>query len=592
MLSFRKKILFSDLILFLIFIALLFPFVGKTVANIIRKSLEERATELINEIKTAPTEDEMIQRLKARQLLLFYRVGLLDSEGNVVYEPHEQEIFDQATRSKYLSAHPEVQQAIKYGIGYSEGYSEVFEQSFAYVAKSFQFQGKIYIIRTAFPLREIEELTNDFEIGFLSLGVIILLLYSVMTWAIIHRLSSPIQDIINAIKSYQEGKEEFLPKIELKGTLDPSDDFGKLGKTLNSLSDRIQKQIETVTNQRNENEAILDSLVEGIVALNAMGFVTYVNPKACKMLGVPKGTLLGQNFGTIKAKSFPLLMEKCKELIARCQQIPDILTESLIVGERKVHIDVIAVPRAFKSGAILVLQDKTSDYRVLEMGKDFIANASHELRTPITIIRGFAETLQDIPDLSPQMLKEITEKIVRTCDRLNNLVKSILTLADIENIAASRFHKSDLGAIVENCVHHLLEAHKDTVVNIDQKKEKIEILADSDLIDLAIMNLLENAVKYSTGTPEISIVLDQWADEVVLSIEDKGIGIPVHDLDHIFERFYTVDKARSRRHGGAGLGLSIVKTIIEKHGGEITVTSTEGVGSRFTIVLPVYTQMT
>jgi len=587
MISFRKKILFSDLILFLLFLGLLFPFVGKTVSNILHRSLEERASELIDEIKQAPSEQEMVHLLRERQLFVFFRVSLINNERRLIYESHAPKPLEENYSQDYSKVNPDVEQAFIHGVGYSEGYSQAFSQSFTYLAKAFSFQGRTYVLRTAFPFKEIEELTNYFEIGFLSLGAIILLLYSLMTWAIIHRLSSPIQEIINAIKPYQEGKEEFLPRIECKGSTDPADDFGKLAQTLNSLNEKIQKQIETVTYQRNENESILESLVEGIVAFNSQGIVTYANPKACKMLGVAKGALLGKSLEEVKGKSPFSLLEKCKELVLGSQQKADILYASISVGDmRKVHLDLIAIPKVFKSGAILVLQDKTSDFRVLEMGKDFIANASHELRTPITIIRGFAETLQDLPELSPEMLKEITEKIVRTCDRLNNLVKNILTLADIENIPASRFQECDLGAIVENCQYLLLSVHKDVLISVEEKREGIKVAGDAVLIELAVMNLLENAVKYSSGTPQIHIELDIVGESALITIEDKGIGIPPHDLEHIFERFYTVDKARSRRHGGAGLGLSIVKTIIEKHGGEISVSSTIGVGTRFVVTFP------
>lgn len=585
MLSFRKKILISDLILFLIFIALLFPFVGKTVGNIVKKSLEERATLLIDEIKTADSEEEMVDRLKASQLFIFFRFSLLDSEGRVLYESHAGQLLKEQFSSDYITLHPEVQEALKHGVGYSEGYSKLFGQTFAYMAKSFEFQGQKYVIRTAFPFQEVEELTNDFEIGFLSLGAIILVLYSLMTWIIIHRLSSPIQEIINAVKPYQEGKLETLPKIELKRSFDSEDDFTKLANTLNSLSERIQKQIETVIYQRNENESILDSLVEGVLAFNAEHVVTYANSMACKLLGVPKDDILGSTLAQLKPKTptSNKLIEKCKELLALSEEKTEIFRESIVFGDAaKSHWDIIAVPRLFKTGAILVFQDKSADFRVLEMGKDFIANASHELRTPITIIRGFAETLQDLPELTPTMLKEITEKIVRTCDRLNNLVKNILLLADIENVVSSRFIECDLGELVEYCKHSLLAVHK-AEIKIIQKKEGISILGDADLLQLAILNILENAVKYSTGLPHITITLDQKGSDVQLSIEDKGIGIPEPDLVHIFERFYTVDKARSRRHGGAGLGLSIVKTIIEKHHGTITAASKMGQGSKFTI---------
>ena len=588
MLSFRKKILFSDLILLLVFIALLFPFVEKTVGNIVKKSLEERSSELIHEIETAPDLFAMIQRLKTQELLIFFRVSLIDGEGRVLYDSHVQKLLKGRYSPYFLTSHPEVEEAFKYGIGYSESYSQLFSQTFAYVAKSFMFEGKKYVLRTAFPFKQIEELTRDFEIGFLSLGAVILLLYSFMTWAIIHRLSRPIQHIITAIKPYQEGKEEFLPRIEMHKSIDLRDDFGRLAHTLNFLSEKIQRQIQILTEERNENEAILESLVEGVVAVDSNNIVTYANFMACKMLGTPKYSILGRPFETLKERPNSDLLCVCKELLILCQQQSEILKEPVTIGEiRKVFLDIIAAPKTHKSGAILVLQDKTSEYKVLQMGKDFVANASHELRTPITIIRGFAETLLDLPDLSPKMLQEITGKIVKTCHRLNSLVKNLLTLADIENLPENNFEECDIETIIENCKNILEAMHGNVNVTIEKKTGIVSIEADVDLLELAINNLLENALKYSNPPAKIRIIQEQIEDEIKIVIEDKGIGIPPQDVDHIFERFYTVDKARSRKFGGAGLGLSIVKMIIEKHNGEITVSSVLGEGTHFTIILPI-----
>jgi signal transduction histidine kinase len=229
---------------------------------------------------------------------------------------------------------------------------------------------------------------------------------------------------------------------------------------------------------------------------------------------------------------------------------------------------------------------RKSEYKVIEMGKDFVANASHELRTPITIIRGFAETLQDLPEISQEMLAEITEKIVRTCIRLDKLVKSLLTLADIENLSKERMQEVNLVMLAENCQRILLTAHPNARVKLHSAEAVVLIHAEGDLIELAILNLLENALKYSQAPGQIELMIEPSGVEVQLKVIDRGIGISQSDLPHIFERFYTVNKARSRKLGGAGLGLSIVKTIIEKHSGRISVESELGKGTTFTIIFP------
>lgn len=232
-----------------------------------------------------------------------------------------------------------------------------------------------------------------------------------------------------------------------------------------------------------------------------------------------------------------------------------------------------------------MFEQKTED-QIIEMGKAFIANASHELRTPITIIRGFAETLQDFPDLPEETRKMIIEKIVRTCGRLEKLVKSLLTLSDIEHLSEEAFRSYDLLKIAETCKNQLLIACPEVQIVICNKCPSSLVKVEPDLLELAVMNLLENAVRYSRGTAQIEITLRKLQSRIALEIADKGMGIPQDDLPLIFDRFYTVNKAHSRKLGGAGLGLSIVKTIVDKHKGECCVSSKLGKGSTFSLIFP------
>jgi signal transduction histidine kinase len=392
---------------------------------------------------------------------------------------------------------------------------------------------------------------------------------------ILYRFTRPIGQIIDAIK----GDAKDPPYISLDSIRDR--EFHKLAFTLNSLTERVQRQIETLTSQREETEEILESLEEGIIAVDTSARVTFVNRTACRMLKSSREELLKQ---VLRADS--PLSSRCHESILEALQTSQSIVHTLTLREKEVcYLDLIAAPLAHQNGALLVLRDKTSDYRIVELGKDFIANASHELRTPITIIRGFAETLQDLPDLSRPMLDEITEKIVRTCVRLDKLVRSLLTLSDIENLSKDRLKTADLLLLVENCRHHLLAANPSVQIEIKSDLHSAPILADADLIELAILNLLENGVKYSSHPAHIEMEIEKVDQETHLKIKDHGIGISSLDLLHIFDRFYTVDKARSRKSGGAGLGLSIVKTIAEKHKGRIAATSEVGKGSTFTLIL-------
>ncbi|MBM3200777.1 MAG: GHKL domain-containing protein [Chlamydiae bacterium] len=227
--------------------------------------------------------------------------------------------------------------------------------------------------------------------------------------------------------------------------------------------------------------------------------------------------------------------------------------------------------------------------RSIELGKEFIANASHELRTPVTIIKGFAEMLRDIPEISQEMFDSILEKILRNCERMESLVKNLLLLADLDQLAEIKKEECNLSLLIENCSYQILSIFPDAYIETLQNGSDIKVQASADLLELAIMNLLQNSVKYSFADkiPHITVTIEKKSNNsVILSIEDQGIGIAKENLANIFDRFYTVNKSHSRKLGGAGLGLSMVKIIIDKHNAEIHVKSELGKGTTFSIHFP------
>jgi two-component system phosphate regulon sensor histidine kinase PhoR len=558
----------------------MFPFVTRWVQGIVFQAMESRASEIIANIKDAPNNDALVRRLKDQKSLMFFRSSIISHEHKVLYDSHTKRLLGPKFSQDYIVDHPEVLQAFQEGFGYQEDYSQILNQKFSYFAKAFDFHGKTYVLRTAFPYQYVREIVHDFEIGFLGLAILILLLFSFMTWFVIHYLTKPIQRIINAVKPYQEGALHVLPAIELGGA-NANDDFNKLAYTLNSLSMKIQSHIDSLTKERNEKETILESLVEGVIAVDVEMKVTYTNHMATKLINSQVENFIGKNFSLLQ-------QERCDTLLQQCQQEKKPLTDTLELYRegKKLYLDIVAAPKKDNAGAILVMQDKTAHYKIFEMRRDFIANASHELKTPITVIRGFAEALHDNPDLPLDMQREVTSKIVRNCNRMAALIKDLLTLADIENIPSSRLSPCDLYDLSERCCSMLLEIFPEAQVSIDKRKKEVVLIADMDLLELALMNLIENAAKYSNCPAQIQVILDEKSNEVIIQVSDKGIGIPLADQEHIFDRFYTVDKAHSQKMGGSGLGLSIVKTIIEKHFGTITLESEMGKGSTFTIRMP------
>jgi two-component system, OmpR family, phosphate regulon sensor histidine kinase PhoR len=578
MLSFRQKIFLSFVFLFIILTLATFPIVTHIVRSIAQKAMEERANELIDKIQPALNNAALVRRLKDQKSIIFFRVSIISDDGKVLYDSHTKQLMGPRFSQEYITDHPEIVEAFSKGKGYSEDYSELLQQKFSFFAKTFDFHGKNYVIRMAFPFKYFSDLTDDFEIAFLVLTTTMLLLFALLTWFIINHLTSPIQQIINAVAPYQEGKQTTIPEIKLSST-GAKDSFSKLAMTLNSMSNKIQKHIDSLTSERNEKEAILESLVEGVIAVDDKMMVSYANSTAKKFIG---RDLTGQNFSAAQ-------QPQSYALLKLCQREKQPLTDDITLGKAnaKIYLDIVAAPKGDNSGAILVMQDKSPHYKLLEMRKDFIANASHELKTPITIIRGFAEMLHDNPELSRETKEEMTDKIVSNCQRMTRLVHDLLTLSDTENIPLSQLEQCNLRSIIDECANRIHDVFPDAQIKIEQPTEE-ELLAmiDPSLMELAFMNLLENAAKYSTPPAEIDINLQKEGDKIRITIADKGMGIPKQDLEHIFERFYTVDKAHSQKMGGSGLGLSIVQNIIHKHFGQISLESEVGQGTTFTIVLP------
>lgn len=588
MLSFRQKIFLIYVLVFLIFIAIMSPLSSVVVRWVVERAMENRAKEIIARIQTSPNNEEIIRRLKELKPLTFFRISVVTNEHKLLYDSHTKRLLGPNYSSNYVVNYPEVMKAFETGKGYNEEYSDLLAQKFAYTALSFNFHGKPYVIRTAFPYRYLREFINDFEVGFLILASGILILFSFMTWVIINRLTKPFQEVITAVSGYRENEKNPMPGLRSLAITLKDEDVGKLASTLVSLSDKLQNQIQTLKQERNEKEVLLESLVEGVIAIDSHNVITYANASALKFLGIKKSDLIGIHFKDLgHAKAYEHLIN-CQH---EGQPIIDTLRHE--IGNEIFFLDIVAVPKKDNTGAILVMLDKSDHYRILEMRKDFIANASHELKTPITIIRGFAETIHEHGDLERSLMKDITGKIVRNCDRMATVVRDLLALADIENIPSSRLQSFNLNHLIHHVIQTTRQVFKDAEIEvINHSEADIMLQADVDLIEMALMNLISNAAKYSHPPAKITITLSSDDKLVFIEVADHGIGIPVQDLPRIFERFYRVDKAHSRKVGGSGLGLSIVENIVKKHFGKISVESEVGKGTTFILQLPLLQNQT
>ncbi len=580
--SFWKKILFFHLFVVLGFLFLIFPSSRMVLNHLAYRTMKVKARDLIQQLQQQPDSAAAVEFLKKEELNVFFYMTLVDERLHRLLDTRRPNREREDYALLDAKEQPKVYKVLRKGKIYTKGDSE---HPWCYGAFRFYLNNKPYVLMFSLTKNQMKMWMDQFRGGIFTLDICLFSLFGLILWWGTTRFTKPLHEIVHAVKPFSLNKTNLLSPIQLRRKMSP--EFKHIVSSLNTLSDKMKEQARQLVDERHEKEALLEALMEGVVGIDRHGKVHFVNYAAAHMLGSSRRLIIGKDF--LPAENHPKieLFKRCQHIVKLALEREDIVTDSLTLGDnQKTYLDLVAVPKPFRAGALLILQDKSSQYKIVEMGKDFIANASHELRTPITIIKGYAETLQDLPSISRPMLSEITEKIVRNCHRMDNLVKNLLILADIEYIPESRFQPCDMVALTDNCKHLLLTLYPHTQIDIEKSHDKILVEANPDLLELALMNLLENGVKYSTKPAHLTVYLKEQGDETVVAVQDRGVGIPQDDLPHIFERFYTVDKTHSRRLGGAGLGLSIVKTIIEKHEGSVSVASVVGQGTTFTLQLP------
>lgn len=279
--------------------------------------------------------------------------------------------------------------------------------------------------------------------------------------------------------------------------------------------------------------------------------------------------------------TFSIFKENIDQILINLK--PFILQTAISKGSSKIADNEFLLEKWIEGDLTVIAFELSEQKKIHQVGKDFVANASHELRTPITIIKGFAETMKDLPEISDVMLSDITDKILRSCHRMDNLVKNLLLLADLDHVKRINKRPSDLLSLVESVSYTLLSLHPNSIIETLSSHDEIYLDIDPDMLEQAFLNLLENSVKYSKNPAQITIIIEKKDSQVSMKIKDNGVGIAEEHLPYIFHRFYRVNQDRSRKLGGAGLGLSIVQAIIEKHDGDISVESKIDEGTTFEI---------
>ena len=362
-----------------------------------------------------------------------------------------------------------------------------------------------------------------------------------------------------------------------------------LKKTISDLNSTVillRERIKSLENENNRIQAILNSMVEGVIAVDKDTRVLLLNPSAEHIFNVASNGALGKIFLEV----FP--NNDIVEVIAQALKKGEFISKELALIWPVQKVFQVNASPIFESdvvnGCLLVIHDITETRRLETMRRDFVANVSHELKTPLTSIKGFVETLLegalDDKENSVNFLKIINNH----ADRLNTLINDLLDLSRMESKEVV-LNKEKF--ILANLVNEVMlgfksQAKKKGVELSFDLDPGLEILADKSKIEQVFTNLINNAIKYNQEKGFVRVYSEQLTGKLKIIVEDSGSGIPARDIPRIFERFYRVDKARSRELGGTGLGLSIVKHIIELHSGSVGVESTEGLGSKFWFIIP------
>jgi two-component system, OmpR family, phosphate regulon sensor histidine kinase PhoR len=485
---------------------------------------------------------------------------------------------------------PEIMDALAGRLGTSRRLSTTLNEPMMYVASPVMIDGSIVgVVRTAVPLFSVVAALNTYYGRIALVALLMALLAFCLSYLLARRIIGPIRDI-------KEGAERFARgELSSKIAVPTIDELRHLAVALNEMAQQLHGRIQTITRQRNEQEAILGSMSEGVVAIDSSDRIFSVNASAAALFGIDRAGAQGKLFGECIRNS--TIQRFAKKALESGQTIESDITLSSPAEDRghdrflQVHGTVLRDAENASIGVLLVASDVTRLRALENIRKDFVANVSHELRTPLTAIKGFVETLSAGALDSKEEALRFLAIIAGQVDRLSSLIDDLLTLAVIEREEESAslvFEECKLIDIVNAAIHDYEAPAAAKQIRVSASVDPaITARINIPLFEQAVGNLIDNAIKYSESGRSIEVIVSQRENnEIAIAISDHGIGIASEHISRIFERFYRVDKARSRKLGGTGLGLSIVKHITALHGGRTMVESVPGKGSTFCIVIP------
>ena len=441
-------------------------------------------------------------------------------------------------------------------------------------------------------LKQLEQINNaDINIAvankvsqaivLMIISIIVLAIVTVLIGYFIYKVVvKPIDDLIKNAEKIANGEETEFKELDKKQT-----QISELSNAFNLMTNELKQNLNEVAKQKRQIETILLHMTDGIIAFDMEGNIIHINPAAIQLLNL---TNEKNTFNSIFTKlNTDINLEKIVYLENWTSS-----EQRLKIGEK--YINLLFAPFQDESdkpeGVIVVIQDITEHVKLDNMRKEFVADVSHELKTPITSIMGYADTLLE-SDYDKEMQTKFLEVISSEARRMARLVTDLLVLSRYDNKKVTKEESIfDLGELTKNCIDRLR-------FEVEKKNHNVEcfvtanvppVNADKYGIERVILNIISNAIKYTPENGVIKVYVGFVYNDAYIKVIDNGIGIPEADLSRIFERFYRVDKARSRELGGTGLGLPIAKEIIEQNNGSIDIKSEAGKGTEVVIRIPVY----
>ena len=503
----------------------------------------------------------------------FFEENLANSDLRVTYvDKNGKVIYDSYVNGETMDNHndrQEIMQARKNGNGFTQRYSASTHKNMMYFATSF---GDGHIIRSSMPLK----IVNGLDSKYFKFYIIAICFSSLMSILFSLKLSyiivKPITDLSFITSRISKG--EFHRRARILS----DDEIGQLAKNFNEMADKLEFTLSEVTEKQNRLEAILQSMDSGVIAVDKKNKVIMINPYAKKMFGVTKD-IIGQNLlDNIRDFQLENIFHQSdddyKEIKISWPQERDLRIKKADIINKSEHI-----------GTVAVVQDITEVKKLEKMRTQFVANVTHELKTPLTSIKGFAETLKYVDDSETK--EKFLNIINEEAERLTRLITDILTLSHIEQQKEVKKEKIDVNKVVLDVYNLMKNVADEKGIQLSVQQENIKaFIGDVDRFKQMLINLVGNAINYSESGDSVCIGLDSKDDTFIVWVKDTGVGIAKKQIPRIFERFYRVDKARSRSNGGTGLGLAIVKHIVLNFNGKISVESELGLGSKFIVEIP------